>query len=194
VWRSGETVDFAFRLTWFLLICGGVARHSRRDLHPSPLGTLSGMPIAFSPPMAEAEKTETHEVPKKSSSGAIGIGIGVLLLVVAGVWFARRSGTPVASSVDGEVAATLHLDTFVLNLADPGQRSYARVGIDLGLSRPLGKIRDTIIGVIGQVKADDLASASGKAKLKEDLLHALQQRQPGLGVEDVYFTEFLIQR
>jgi flagellar basal body-associated protein FliL len=31
-------------------------------------------------------------------------------------------------------------------------------------------------------------------KLKEDLLHALQERLPGLEVEDVYFTEFLIQR
>jgi hypothetical protein len=30
--------------------------------------------------------------------------------------------------------------------------------------------------------------------LKEDLLRALQARLPGLGVEEVYFTEFLIQR
>jgi flagellar basal body-associated protein FliL len=73
----------------------------------------------------------------------------------------------------------------------------------LGLSRPLGKgdnapalglIRDTIIGVIGQAKSDDLTTTVGKAKLKDDLIRALQQREPGLGVEDVYFTEFLIQR
>ncbi len=98
---------------------------------------------------------------------------------------------------------TLHLETFVLNLADPGQRSYLRVGIDLGLSRelgrgenalPVGPVRDTILGVLGQSQADELVTAKGKAKLKEDLLHALQQRVPGLGIEEVYFTEFLIQR
>jgi flagellar basal body-associated protein FliL len=37
-------------------------------------------------------------------------------------------------------------------------------------------------------------TAAGKTKLKADLLHALQERIPQLGVEEVYFTEFLIQR
>lgn len=98
---------------------------------------------------------------------------------------------------------TLHLETFVLNLADPGQRSYLRVGIDLGLGRELGKgenaaavgpVRDTIVGVLAQSRVDELLTAKGKAKLKEDLLRALQERVPGLEVEEVYFTEFLIQR
>jgi flagellar basal body-associated protein FliL len=30
--------------------------------------------------------------------------------------------------------------------------------------------------------------------LKQNLLHALQERMPDLGVGEVYFTEFLIQR
>jgi len=101
------------------------------------------------------------------------------------------------------VKGTLHLETFVLNLADPGQRSYLRVGIDLGLGRELGKgenaaavgpVRDTIVGVLAQSRVDELLTAKGKAKLKEDLLRALQERVPGLEVEEVYFTEFLIQR
>jgi flagellar FliL protein len=94
------------------------------------------------------------------------------------------------------------LETFVLNLAEPGQRSYLRVGIDLGLAReiargetaPVGQVRDTILGVLADWKVDDLTTLKGKTKLKEDLLHALQERVPGLGVEEVYFTEFLIQR
>lgn len=113
------------------------------------------------------------------------------------------SQTPGAQSgSDGATAGTLHLDTFVLNLSDPGQRSYLRVGIDLGLNRalgrneapPLGPVRDTIIGVLGQAKADDLVTAEGKTRLKQDLLHALQNRVPELGVMEIYFTEFLIQR
>ena len=98
---------------------------------------------------------------------------------------------------------TLHLETFVLNLADPGQRSYLRVGIDLGLGRelgrgenapPVGPVRDTIVGVLAQSRVDELLTAKGKTKLKGDLLQALQGRVPELAVEEVYFTEFLIQR
>lgn len=115
---------------------------------------------------------------------------------------ACNPATGVRSGGNGEAAGTLHLDTFVLNLSDPSQRAYLRVGIDLGLSRavgkeeapPLGPVRDTIIGVLGQAKADDLATAEGKAKLKQDLLQALQSRVPELDVAEVYFTEFLIQR
>jgi len=91
----------------------------------------------------------------------------------------------------------------VLNLADPGQRSYLRVGIDLGLGREMGKgenappiaqLRDTILAVLGESRVEDLLTEKGKIRLKEDLLHALQQRMPEQAVEEVYFTEFLIQR
>lgn len=126
----------------------------------------------------------------------------VLALAVTGYWSTHRTGSAGSINGDGEIKGTLHLETFVLNLADPGQRSYLRVGIDLGLNRqlgrgeniPVGPARDTILAVLGQSEADDLLTGKGKAKLKEDLLHALRERVPGLGVEDVYFTEFLIQR
>lgn len=117
-----------------------------------------------------------------------------------------RSHREAAVSVEGtpgEAEAIFHLESFVLNLSDPGQRAYLRVGLDLGLSRPinkgedsalLGPVRDTIIGVLGQGKADELATPKGKEQLKQDLLRSLQERIPSLGVRDVYFTEFLIQR
>ncbi len=100
------------------------------------------------------------------------------------------------------MVSTLHLETFVLNLADPDQKSYLRVGIDLGLNRemkhgeeaPVARVRDTIIGVLALARVEELLTAKGKAKLKEDLQHALEERAPELGVEEVYFTEFLIQR
>ena len=128
--------------------------------------------------------------------------LAVLMLALgAGFWITRR---PEVSAGGGpHVKGALHLETFVLNLADPGQRSYLRVGIDLGLGRELGKgetatpvglVRDTIVGVLAQSRVDDLLTAKGKAKLKADLLQALQERVPGLEVEEVYFTEFLIQR
>jgi flagellar FliL protein len=81
--------------------------------------------------------------------------------------------------------------------------SYLRVGIDLGLSKETGRtenapsvaqVRDSILSVIGTAKVEDLLTAKGKIQLKDDLLKALQQRMPELGVEEIYFTEFLIQR
>jgi len=100
------------------------------------------------------------------------------------------------------IQSTVHLETFVLNLADSDQRAYLRVGIDLGLGRelkrdepvPVAQIRDTVLGVLAQAKAEELLSADGKTKLKEKLLRSLQERIPRLGIEEVYFTEFLIQR
>lgn len=116
-----------------------------------------------------------------------------------GIW--STAGCERLSDAGGPEKVTLHLETFVLNLADPGQRSYLRVGMDLGLthelakeSAPVGQVRDTILGVLGEAKVDELVTARGKARLKEELLRALQLRVPGLGVEEVYFSEFLIQR
>ena len=127
------------------------------------------------------------------------------MLAALGIWFlTSRGGEPAPSdSTETEIKSTLHLETFVLNLADPEQRAYLRVGIDLGLNHeakhgedhpPVAQVRDTILGVLAEAHVDDLMTSAGKTKLKQDLLHALQQRLPELGVEEVYFTEFLIQR
>ena len=127
-----------------------------------------------------------------------------VVLAAGGFWFwSPRRDERVTPGSGSRVQSTLHLEAFVLNLADPGQRSYLRVGIDLGLGRELGKgenappiaqLRDTILGVLGESRVEDLLTEKGKIKLKEDLLHALQQRMPEQAVEEVYFTEFLIQR
>jgi flagellar basal body-associated protein FliL len=127
----------------------------------------------------------------------------MVVLAAVGVWlWSTRRAEPASSGAKVEVKSTLHLETFVLNLAGPDQRSYLRVGIDLGLGRELGKgenapiarVRDTILSVLGQFQVGDLQDEKGKAKLKTDLLRALQERLPELAVEEVYFTELLIQR
>ena len=133
--------------------------------------------------------------------------IFVLIAVVAcaalGFWYwTSHNSDPEPSTNDTTIRSTLHLETFVLNLADPNRRSYLRIGVDLGLNRelkrtesvPVAQIRDTILGALGDAKVDDLMNSAGKAKLKQDLLHAVNERAPQLGVQEIYFTEFLIQR
>jgi len=129
-----------------------------------------------------------------------------LLIAASGglwLWLSRGSEIPAEPANAAPVRSTLHLETFVLNLADPEQRAYLRVGIDLGVNQDLkhveetvstAQVRDAILGVLAEAKAEDLLTAAGKNKLKQDLLRALQDRVPQLGVEEVYFTEFLIQR
>ena len=155
----------------------------------------SGLPIAF-PKCVAAEKK------KNVKNRGVAVVIPLVILAGVGIWYWTNRGAQAASEPP-RVRSTLHLETFVLNLADTDQRSYLRVGVDLGLNQearhgeeaaPVAEVRDTILTVLSQAKLGDLMSAAGKAKLKQDLLHALQERLPRLGVDEVYFTEFLIQR
>jgi flagellar basal body-associated protein FliL len=147
---------------------------------------------------------ETAKTPPPAPKGGRGWILVLGALVLLGGWFWSRSERSAGPAVvTSSVKSTLHLESFVLNLADAEQRSYLRVGIDLGLSveqkrgeegPPVAKIRDTILTVLAVAKLDELLTAEGKAKLKESVLHALQERAPEVGVQEVYFTEFLIQR
>jgi flagellar basal body-associated protein FliL len=140
---------------------------------------------------------------RPSSKTGVALSVLVAALLALGAWFWSTSRTGASADAGHVVKSSLHLETFVLNLADREQRSYLRVGIDLGLGReigkgenapPMGQVRDTILGVLALSRVNELITAPGKAKLKQDLLHALQERVPGLEVQEVYFTEFLIQR
>lgn len=148
-------------------------------------------------------KEALKETPAPRRRSVVFILFFLALLGIAGwFWSTRGSEAGVPPHEGSRVVSTLHLETFVLNLADPDQKSYLRVGIDLGLNRemkhgeeaPVARVRDTIIGVLALARVEELLTAKGKAKLKEDLQHALEERAPELGVEEVYFTEFLIQR
>ena len=151
----------------------------------------------------DPEESLTETPPSRSRWTVVAAVMG-MVLAGAGIWYwaSHDDDASAHASQPSEVHAALHLETFVLNLADDDQRAYLRVGIDLGLDRelrhgqavPTAQLRDTILGVLGEAKVDDLLSAAGKTKLKADLLRALQERAPGLGIEEVYFTEFLIQR
>ena len=156
-------------------------------------------------PELEENIPEANVSPRVSRSRAKWVAlVSLLILALAGGWFwlSHNGGTPAAAGEEPRVQSTLHLDSFVLNLADSDTRSYLRLGIDLGLRQelkrdepaPVAQVRDTILGVLADSKADELMTSGGKARLKEKLLHALQDRVPELGVEEVYFTEFLIQR
>jgi flagellar basal body-associated protein FliL len=140
-----------------------------------------------------------------TANGTAVLLTGLLIAIAVGVAACRRS----TSDGDGKDSANatdkqpLHLEPFIVNLADTDDSRFLRVGIDLDLERPpaskdvaasAARIRDCILTVLSSWHSDSLLATDGKQKLKDELRHALQDRVPELGVREVYFTEFLVQR
>jgi flagellar basal body-associated protein FliL len=142
----------------------------------------------------------------KKSASSVWIYIAALAALSAGIFFWLHPGGSGGTSARGTgervEKSTLPLETFVVNLEGGGQRAYLRVGITLGLSRPLPRsqegvavplVRDAILSVLASAKADQLLTTEGKEQLKADLLRSITERAPQLGVESIFFTEFLVQ-
>ena len=140
------------------------------------------------------------------SSRHASTGLVALALVVGGSWWGC-SDLPSLSDADGGgrrtlPKATLHLESFVVNLSDPEGGRFLRVGIDLGVDSPpaspaalpTARIRDTILAVLTTWRSEALLAPDGKQKLKAELLRGLREKVPELNVRDVYFTDFLVQR
>jgi flagellar FliL protein len=173
------------------------------DLNKAPVAKASAAPAAGEVP-----------VPVRKSISVFTILLGLLGVLggAGGVWFViERNHTAEASRTTDNSQAPkylIHLEGFTVNLADPEETHFLRVTMDLGVDHlpegadreklaaylPLARIRDAILGVLTVCKADVLLTPEGKSQLKKNLVAALSQNVPELGVRDVYFTEFLVQR
>jgi len=149
--------------------------------------------------------------PETTKSRSKFLRVASTLLAIAAVsgssllFYSRRRHTQPVAQVPTEFAV-LHLDPFVVNLADLDQRTFLRVGIDLDVpvsartAKPAESttstslIRDTLLEILMAASSDQLATAEGKRKLKEQMLQSLNARAPGLNAREIYFTEFLMQR
>jgi flagellar FliL protein len=148
----------------------------------------------------EAKKKSPWLIVVVTLIAGLGVGAGAMNFI------SRRSETHAQQEPQkSQVKAVLHLETFTLNMSDPDEKTYLRLGVDLGMERdpkgegengapPTALVRDTILTVLMNTKAADLVPVDGKQKLKERIVQALQERAPQLGVREVYFTEFLMQR
>ena len=153
--------------------------------------------------MSKAHLYAPHATAK---SDARSLTIWVLALLSLVALFSAGCQRASGASDRGDGLTTLHLESFVVNLADNDGRSFFRVGIDLGIEIPDPKaknerhaesvpvIRDAVISLLGTLKADDLLTSEGKKKLKLDLTKVLNERLPELRVREVYFNEFMVQR
>lgn len=156
--------------------------------------------------------TPWEEKGRKARSGlalVVLLGLAALTGAVA-VGCKNSSSTSKSPGKDSNasVKAILHLEPFVVNLADPEDNRFLRVGIDLGLENepsakegkggesavPTARVRDCILEVLSSWHSDALLAPEGKEKLKNELVRALRARAPEVAVKEIYFTDFLVQR
>ena len=143
----------------------------------------------------------------RGQASYLGVGLALFAAIVTS-GCKHSSKAPAKDSHTPQVKAVLHLESFVVNLADPEDNHFLRVGIDLGLENPLSgkegkegegavpnaRVRDCILGVLSSWHSDALLAPEGKEKLKAELLAALRKRAPELEVKEIYLTDFLVQR
>jgi flagellar FliL protein len=179
--------------------------------------------MATSPVIPSNSSVEPVKLPVGPLMIAVVVGIVVATAGAGGViYLLARSGrlpVPVAAIAKPEPAGAsathaVVLESLLVNLADSGGNAYLRVGITLRVADVAEKsgakkdekavdkmrkddeaaIRDTALEVLGRQNSEGLLAPDGKEKLKADLKAAMAKHNTDLKIEDLFFTEFLVQR
>lgn len=155
------------------------------------------------------EKTdENKEVEKtKSSSMKLIIVIGLVVLIGGGggffAWlkFFKKDGAAHAKSAVSEPVIQ-EMDTFLVNLADPGGKRFLKLTMKAKLNSKesqaefVGRgfeIRDAILMLLSSKEFQEISKSEDKATLKQEIVFQLNRMLQQGQVQDVYFTEFLVQ-
>ncbi len=101
-----------------------------------------------------------------------------------------------------EIGLMFPMDTFTVNLLSDSGRRYLKVEMNLEidgeelaaeLDNKKAVIRDIIIRLLSSKSLDEISTAKGKDKLKEQITDQLNLRLRDGRINNVYFTEFVIQ-
>ena len=101
-----------------------------------------------------------------------------------------------------EIGPIYPLDQFIVNLVSNNSSRYLKCKIDLELDSPelqqeidkkLPAIRDLIIRVLSSKAVEEIQTAKGKEKLKEEIKRKINEILSTGEIRHVYFTEFVIQ-
>jgi len=101
-----------------------------------------------------------------------------------------------------EIGPIYPLDKFIVNLVSNNSERYLKCKISLELDAPelqqevdkkLPAVRDTIIQILSSKTVEEIQTAKGKEKLKEEIKRKLNEMLTTGEIRHVYFTEFVIQ-
>lgn len=167
--------------------------------------------------MAEENEKEVKEKEEKKGSSLkfIIIGILVVILLAGGVlaWLLLFSGSDESPADEAAVANeaavmaesmghTFPMDTFVVNLNDPGGKRYLKTKIELEyvdeligeeLRQRLPQLRDVILLLLSSKGLDEIQGVEGKIALRRELIQRINQTLKTGKVRNIYFTQFVIQ-
>jgi len=113
----------------------------------------------------------------------------------------------------------VNMSTKIINLLDPGGRKYIRltVAVEFAPDNPeyesmpeeektayiaqfedkinarMPVMDDTVITLLSTKTYDELYTAEGKEKLRQEIMEALSAKLPDLQLLSIYFTEFVVQ-
>ena len=108
---------------------------------------------------------------------------------------------------ESAIGPIYHLDTFVVNLADPEGERYLKTSIDLELNsaiedeedleeqikRRMPQIKDSILMILSTKRFTEVQSLQGKTSLKNEMIAQLNEILGEDTIKNVYFSEFVYQ-
>ncbi|MCD8492050.1 MAG: flagellar basal body-associated FliL family protein [Geovibrio sp.] len=172
---------------------------------------------------AEEKDTQSEQGGKKKSKLKLIIIILLLLVLLGGgggaAYFlflkpkpAQTGAQPAASAAQSEapqgekitqIGELYPMESFVVNLADPGGSRYLRVTLQLELTAVKGlkdeidkrvpQIRDVIITILSSKRYEEINSAQGKMIMKQQIMRRINSLLAAGQIANVYVTEFVIQ-
>lgn len=105
-------------------------------------------------------------------------------------------------SREGTEALNFTLETFVVNLNDPGGKRYLKTKIELEymnerlaeeLNARLPQLRDVILLLLSSKTLSEIQGIEGKIALRRELIMRINQLLKRGKVRNLYFTQFVIQ-
>lgn len=165
----------------------------------------------------EEEKSE-----KKGGKGLIFVLIGVLvvliiviavvvILLLGGKEEKTEEGNKTTANKERNMANSDYAkpgpifaipEPFVVNLVGQNGKRYAKTSIALEMSSPdlqkeitakIPLIKDTIIRVLSSKTFEDISTAKGKERLKEEITQELNAFMVDGYIKSIFLTEFVIQ-
>jgi len=155
---------------------------------------------------------QTKEEGKKSGGKKklILILIPVLLLLIGGggagayfFVFHKKSEAKKAVPVAPEKPGIMYdLGSFLVNLADKNANTYAKISITIELSnqkvqeevvKRLPIIKDAVINLLSSKTYNEIRTPEGKEELRLELIKRINAILVTGGVQNIYFTQFIVQ-
>jgi flagellar FliL protein len=172
--------------------------------------------------MAEEKENQEISEEKKEKSGSkllliIIIALLLILLIIGGLvaYFlltntSEQNTNPqtqekvVKKKVSdmAQIGPIYPLDQFIVNLVSNNADRYLKCKVSLELDsqdlqneidKKLPAVRDTIINILSSKTVEEIQTAKGKEKLKEEIKRKLNEMLTTGEIRHVYFTEFVIQ-